>query len=174
MAFVGIDQSYTGFGLIIINAQTGEHHAHLGKFDLAKYPHQQARLRAIENWLLDNLQGWLVDGIAMEGYNAGAKFGREMSGELGATVKRALYERHAQQLLPTVIPPTSLKKFATGSGTAKKAEMLLGVYKRWGAEFKDDNLADAYVLAKIAECIADPSLDRTKFQQEVLDKLSAV
>lgn len=28
--------------------------------------------------------------------------------------------------------------------------ILLGVYKRWGLEFKDDNQADAFTLSKIS------------------------
>jgi hypothetical protein len=36
----------------------------------------------------------------------------------------------------------TLKKYAAGKGTAKKQEMLLQIYKRWGLEFNDDNAAD--------------------------------
>ena len=46
--------------------------------------------------------------------------------------------------------PGTIKKFVTGDGRAKKDLMLLKVYKKWGVEFDDDNLADAYSLARIA------------------------
>ena len=49
-----------------------------------------------------------------------------------------------------IIPPNTLKKFITGKGNAKKELMLLKVYKRWGVEFNDNNMADAYSLAKKA------------------------
>jgi crossover junction endodeoxyribonuclease RuvC len=44
----------------------------------------------------------------------------------------------------------TLKKYAAGKGNAKKQEMLLQIYKRWGMEFSDDNAADAYALARLA------------------------
>ncbi len=49
-----------------------------------------------------------------------------------------------------IIAPGTLKKFVTGDGRAKKDLMLLKVYKKWGVEFSDDNLADAYGLARHA------------------------
>jgi len=49
-----------------------------------------------------------------------------------------------------IIAPGTLKKFVTGDGRAKKDLMLLKVYKKWGIEFDNDNLADAYSLARMA------------------------
>jgi crossover junction endodeoxyribonuclease RuvC len=49
----------------------------------------------------------------------------------------------------TVTPPTTLKKFVTGSGKAKKEQMLLQTYKRWGVEFSDNNTCDAYCLSRL-------------------------
>jgi crossover junction endodeoxyribonuclease RuvC len=43
----------------------------------------------------------------------------------------------------------TLKKYAAGKGNAKKQEMLLQIYKRWGIEFNDDNAADSYALARL-------------------------
>jgi Holliday junction resolvasome RuvABC endonuclease subunit len=50
----------------------------------------------------------------------------------------------------SIIAPGTLKKFVTGDGRAKKDLMLLKVFKKWGVEFADDNLADAYSLARLA------------------------
>jgi crossover junction endodeoxyribonuclease RuvC len=50
----------------------------------------------------------------------------------------------------TIIPPTTLKKYITGKGNCKKNLMLLKVYKKFGIEFDDDNIADAYSLARMA------------------------
>ena len=49
-----------------------------------------------------------------------------------------------------VIAPTSLKKYITGTGKAKKELMLLKVYKKFGVEFDNNNLADAYSLSQYA------------------------
>jgi hypothetical protein len=51
---------------------------------------------------------------------------------------------------PLKIPPMTLKKYAAGKGNAKKQEMLMQIYKRWGIEFNDDNAADAYALGRLA------------------------
>ena len=47
-----------------------------------------------------------------------------------------------------IVAPTSLKKFATSNGAAKKDVMLIEVYKRWGVTILDDNINDAYCLAQ--------------------------
>jgi len=44
------------------------------------------------------------------------------------------------------LPPASLKKFATGKGNAKKADMAVAAFKRGGREFGDDNQCDAWWL----------------------------
>jgi len=49
-----------------------------------------------------------------------------------------------------VIAPGTLKKFVTGKGNSKKDVMLLKTYKKWGVEFTDNNLCDAYGLARMA------------------------
>jgi crossover junction endodeoxyribonuclease RuvC len=49
-----------------------------------------------------------------------------------------------------VIAPGTLKKFVTGKGNSKKDLMLLKTYKRWGVEFDDHNVCDAYGLARMA------------------------
>ena len=49
-----------------------------------------------------------------------------------------------------VIAPKTLKKFVADNGNAKKELMLLRTYKKWGVEFEDHNLCDAYGLARMA------------------------
>ncbi len=49
-----------------------------------------------------------------------------------------------------VIAPGTLKKFVTGKGNSKKDVMLLKTYKKWGVEFTDNNICDAYGLARMA------------------------
>ena len=45
------------------------------------------------------------------------------------------------------VPPTVLKKFATGRGNASKPEVAVGVWKRYEFEHKSDDVVDAFVLA---------------------------
>ena len=49
-----------------------------------------------------------------------------------------------------IVTPTELKKFVTGKGQCKKDLILLNVFKKWGVEFDNADLADAYGLARMA------------------------
>ena len=48
-------------------------------------------------------------------------------------------------------PPSAVKKFVTGKGNCKKNLMFKEVYKKWNVDFSDDNLCDAYALARLAK-----------------------
>ena len=50
--------------------------------------------------------------------------------------------------------PGEIKKFVTGKGNAKKELMLKEIYKRWGFETDNHNVADAYAIAQMvkADC----------------------
>lgn len=148
-AWVGIDQSYSGFGLIVIT-DDGSHTSNLWKF-----PPQNsdgARLNEIRVTLLTKFKELKEQNrtvtVVMEGYASNAKFGREKLGELGGIVKLSHFEVFGRD--PHVIPPTSLKKFVTGKGNAKKEEVIAAVESRWKAGIKNNNLADAYGLARYA------------------------
>lgn len=158
MTTVGIDQSYTGFGLSIAGTAIKK------AFPPDKFRSNNYRLFAVEDWLYQELlSAPEINLVAMEGYASGAKFGREMAGELGWAVKRAVITTLG--LEPLVVPPTSLKKFVTGKGNAAKNQMLMGVYKQWGREFTDDNVADAYALEQFGKAYLylENGLDPEKF-----------
>lgn len=77
-----------------------------------------------------------------------------------------------------VVGTGQVKKFATGKGNAGKPEIMLGVFKRWGKEFTNDNAADAFVLMKIAEVLAAGGMESDlfgelpKFQREVIQEIT--
>lgn len=80
-------------------------------------------------------------------------------GELSGILKANLY---AINQTFRIVPPTTLKKWATGKGNAPKNIMILQIYKKFGVEFADDNLCDAYALAKYGFQFIDPKLKRRK------------
>ena len=86
--------------------------------------------------------------VYLEGLSFGSK-GQSVS-QLGAVHYITRIYLYKNNVPYKIIPPTELKKFVTGKGNAKKDLMLLNVYKKWGVEFADDNLADAYSLARMA------------------------
>lgn len=160
---VGIDQSYTGFSITLLN-EGGYYttvYSGLGK--------GVNRLIDLADHLQDSLDGAYGDlnckigTVAMEGYAPGAKYGREMAGELGGQVKVLLAE---WGIRPLIVTPSQLKKYATGKGVAKKQQIMLEVYKHWGVSFDDDNAADSYVLARMAA-----GLSEFKYQEEVLSSV---
>jgi Holliday junction resolvasome RuvABC endonuclease subunit len=168
--YIGIDQSYSGFAIVFWHPNEGQYESWVRAFPKKEFGDGMFRLRTIMSWLEDTLITFDLEilGTCLEGYSHGAKNGREQAGELGAAVKLVL---HSFDIIPTIVPPTSLKKFTTGKGNAGKNEMLLAVYKKWGFEFKNDNEADAFALARLAE-----SIDRgatLKYEEEVIAKLGA-
>lgn len=175
--FLGIDQSYSGFAVTWIDS-FGYHTTEVKKFDPRKLGTGVDRLQHIDRWfrgLLDSITfSEAIDHICMEGYANGAKFGREQAGELGAIIKVAINDLPFKEFprgYPTIVPPTSLKKYVLGVGKGGKNEMLLGVYKQWDVEYKDDNAADSYGLARMA---MDFHTGEPKYgyQKEVLDRLT--
>lgn len=61
-----------------------------------------------------------------------------------------------------VIPPSKIKKFATGKGNASK-EMMLSVFRKKFPEFdvlhKEDDICDAYWMMKYSESISDEGIE---------------
>lgn len=172
---MGIDQSYSGFGVCILRPD-GTHTSHRASFDPATFGKGVDRLNDIGVWLRALVYNTTqqVAHICMEGYAPGAKFGREMSGELGAIVKTSL-RLHPRlwdpASYPTIVSPGQLKQFGTGKATAKKEDVKLGVYKKWGVEFATNDDADAYVLARIAGSLHWRTDELTGYQSTVLAKL---
>lgn len=70
-----------------------------------------------------------------------------------------------------LVGPMQNKKFASGSGKAEKSGMLLAVYKRWGIEAEDDNVADAVSLCMIGRALVGNWQPTADFQREVLKKV---
>jgi crossover junction endodeoxyribonuclease RuvC len=54
-----------------------------------------------------------------------------------------------------LVPPTVLKKWATGKGNSPKNIMLREVSHRWNVEAADDNQADAVALAEFGRAYLD-------------------
>lgn len=172
--YVGIDQAVGGFGLSILCPDGEWHDTTVKAFPLNKHGDQGVvQLGAVEDWLYDNLISVYdrVAHVVMEGYSHGSPFGREKAGELGYAVKRTLYRwlpEHAS--VPTVVAPTQVKEFATGNGGASKQDVINSVAGLWGVEFKNDNAADAYVMARIAYAL-DTGFIAAEYQVDVLQRI---
>jgi crossover junction endodeoxyribonuclease RuvC len=110
--------------------------------------------------------------VCMEQYGFEGRSGQHSYiGEGGGAIKLALLALLGDPVgYPTLVTPNQLKKFVMNRSNAKKNEMLLGVYKKWGVSYGDDNLADAYGLAQVALSL---HLDTTtsQYERDVIEKL---
>lgn len=111
-----------------------------------------------------------VDFVMIEGYSYAGKFNNSLQYELGACIRMKLHEIQ----MPFIeVQPTSLKKFVTGKGNAKKDLMLLEVYKRFDFDTNDDNEADAYGLAMFGRALIGKNTGLPAPNLSALDKVLA-
>lgn len=173
---IGIDQSLTGFALTALNISApDQYQTWVYKSDKKGV----ARLADIRWWLMNKFDEIAktgnIENIAMEGTVLASQAALVL-GELAATVKLACWDYFDSNVnryvpypdhmrVPLQIAPMTLKKYAAGKGTAKKQEMLMQIYKRWGIEFNDDNAADSYALARLASGAALGAIETSIVEQ---------
>jgi crossover junction endodeoxyribonuclease RuvC len=131
-------------------------------------------------YLMDNIDrelrrlgGGHIRQIALEHYSMLEKFGQHNSGEVGGAIKLAIlgfFGGSDRRAFPVLASPQQIKKFATGNGNTKKELLTKEVLKRWDMDFNDTNLAEAYILARMAHAYeAEPEM--TAFQRDVIKAL---
>ena len=73
----------------------------------------------------------------------------------------------------TLVPPASLKTYATGKGTASKVEMALAAYKRAGVEFSSDDECDAWWLRAMGlDALGEPLFELPVGHRKALSKVT--
>jgi crossover junction endodeoxyribonuclease RuvC len=162
MRYVGIDPS-TKTGLVIID-KNNEIINVQEVFSTSK--EDPERFVDIASQILEELHP--NDIITIEGFSYGSK-GKGVSTQYGVgwVIRTFLYERGYDYI---EIPPTSVKKFATGKGNSAKNLVMKEVYKKWGFENDSDNIVDAYVLAQIVKALHGEE-GLTAYQKEVMKKI---
>jgi crossover junction endodeoxyribonuclease RuvC len=141
MKILGLDLSLTATGVVTI-----ENGKPIFQTCIKSKLKNTFRLREITKEIKEYVIKFKPDYIALEGYSFSSKFGRIFSiSELGGTVKLMLLnETYYEDKNLFIVPPTTIKKFITGKGNCDKNLMLLKVFKKYGIEFEDDNIADAF------------------------------
>jgi Holliday junction resolvasome RuvABC endonuclease subunit len=124
------------------------------------------RLTEISSQIVNYVTGSNI--VLIEGYlNKSMSAG--ITGMVHGAVRAALIE---QGLRYATLPPSSLKKYATGRGGASKTDMAVAAFKRGGVEFTNDNECDAWWLWVAAmEYAGQPVFDLPKIQREALSKI---
>ncbi len=128
--FIGLDLSITATG---IAAADGTTRTVGGKADRGDH-----RIVDIVDAVVAELSGAdfvVIEDLAVHGPGSGMAAAQVMG-----AVKAALIGASTPYAL---VPPSVLKKYATGKGNATKVDMAVALYKRTGLELGDDNQVDA-------------------------------
>lgn len=162
MSVSGLDLSITGTG--VAHTVQGAACTHLIKTVGTK----DDRLVVIRRQVLDHVKGSTL--VLIEGYlNKSMTAG--ITGMVHGAVRSALIEAGIPY---ATLPPSSLKKYATGSGGAgsDKRAMAVAAYKRGGVEFTNDNECDAWWLW-VAACdfTGNPPFSLPAVNRESLNKI---
>lgn len=167
--YVGLDMSLSSTGICIKTGNEIKVETIKSKPDTAE--NDLARLK----WIVAEVMRRIPKGVSMisiedfftpgNAQQIGAAIKLAM---LGTAMRLALYDAGMPFF---VISPSSLKKYILGKGVGQKSLIVMAVYKTWGIEVKDDNQADAMVLAHIAEALDGSKTDYPKYQLEVLEKI---
>lgn len=139
---MGIDPS-THTGLVLVDSQSGKAMTKALNFPDSKGMY---RLELLRNSVQDTLLDWQPDIAVIEGYGYANKYTLALMVEIGVLIRMCL---HTSNIPWYIAPPSVLKKYATGSGTAKKPQVAAAVKDRWGFTAPSDDVVDAYVLARL-------------------------
>lgn len=146
----GIDPSLQKTGVIILNSK-GE--VLCDELIKPKKLKGIARLKFIKDNLIKLLQKHKVTVVAIEGYSFGSRGRATFSlGELGGVLRLALLEGGLKYF---DVSPSSLKSFVADNGAADKVMMRQAIIRKYRLDITEDNIADAYGLARMCLFLGD-------------------
>jgi len=162
---MGLDPSLTATGVALPNGETRI--IVPGKCCKRGMP----RLRRIRDAVMALVKEHDVNLVMIEGYSYGSRYSHAHSlGELGGVLRLAIFEHPGVEYID--VPPSSLKKYATGKGNANKELVLVNAIKRLDYKGHDNNEADALWLRALGlEVDGRPMVDLPKTHLEALDKI---
>ena len=144
---LGIDPS-TKMGLVVLDFKRGSGIVETKLKKETTFPKLRGmeRLAALGGDLLRIITEHQPTYIYIEGYSFASKHNREIAYALGTVLRYFMWQEDWDY---TEIAPPTLKKFVTGKGNCAKDLVLKEVYKNWGFDTDNDNIADAYGLAML-------------------------
>jgi crossover junction endodeoxyribonuclease RuvC len=145
---IGLDIS-TCTGLSVVGMGKLVHHVEAISFKkLTGCP----RIHAIAGRIISCISEHDPEFVVIEDY-AVSRFGGSaiVSISIGSVIRFLMWQNEIPYL---EVSPTALKKFVTGKGNAKKDQMILEVYKRYGFTSATNDIADAVGLGMFGLCAA--------------------
>lgn len=152
--YVGIDPSLSAFAIVAVGTDW-----HYGQ--LIKVPpslNMGARL-VVYQYLVQQFFRYVYrdppELVVVEGpgYGGHATSAWSLGGLYGAMLQAIWLEELDERTM--ALQPSTLKKYVTNNGNAKKNTIMREVFKVWDFEALDDNCADAYGLAQAAMTICN-------------------
>lgn len=156
MTILAIDQSYTSSGIVVLD---DDNILHAERFITDKDEEIYRRAWDITNRTVELAEQYEVEYIAIEGL-AFSKFGnatRDLAGLQFVIICKLRFEYDFEI---RIAPPKTMKKVATGSGNAKKGDLIDALPDHHRKQFEAMNLkkttglsdlADAYWIGKTAQ-----------------------
>lgn len=160
---IGLDLSLTSTGFAAVtsigrNAETIKRPQYKGT----------ERLRSIRDAITERVKGTAPTLVVLEGYSFGSRSSHAHGlGELGGVVRVELDAIGARWV---DLPPSTLKRYATGRGNADKGLMLTEAVRRLGYAGSSNDEADALWLACAGHhLLGHPVVDVPKTHAVALD-----
>lgn len=129
------------------------------------------RLSEIKNNVraLVHEHGVAVDWVILEDLPPTRAFSTAKLGMVHGAVRSMLIEEGIRYL---AVPPSVVKKYATGKGNAPKPDLRMALYRRIDLDLRDDNQVDAAWLWLLGHDLAgDPAIKVPEVNRSVLTKL---
>jgi Holliday junction resolvasome RuvABC endonuclease subunit len=107
------------------------------------------RVQSIAQAVGQTLDNWKPNRAVIENYAVGMKTSPNtiiLQVSIGTVVRAALYNRGIPWL---EVRPSTLKKWTTGKGDAKKPDMALAAKEKWGFNSPSDDVVDGFALAQM-------------------------
>jgi crossover junction endodeoxyribonuclease RuvC len=173
MSVIGIDPSLTSTGLVALASWAEQ----LDGLNVTTQPYggdpgrnvheRMNRIEHITREVLASVQKHKPTVICVEGYSLGHNTpGTADRLELGGLLRYSICRECASVY---EVAPSTLKKWATGKHTSDKVQVAVALSKRYGVEFQNDDMYDAYALARMALQIAGHDEPATKQQREAIE-----
>lgn len=148
MHYLGLDLSLRATGVSILRDDVI-----LSSCTLKTKSSGAERINSIKSRILTLIGEHIIGEFicALEGYAFVKNVrGQYSKAELHGVIVDTLFENHIE---PIIVPPTTLKKFAVGSGKASKQDMINWAKGKYIVDKIDDNQADSIALAYYAKQI---------------------
>jgi Holliday junction resolvasome RuvABC endonuclease subunit len=155
--YVGVDPALRKIGLCVLADGEAVVRRLIRTHQDDRGPQRLAHIRDAL-WLVLEPYKDQIAGAAVEAQALGALGDIDQLGQVNGVIQ-VLFEDLG--VTPISVPPSSLKKFVANNPQADKSLMMQMAEAVWGVEFVQDDLCDAYGLARFAEeCVEQKSTKR--------------